>query len=120
MFNKRVTQRFVEFLSRHAVKGRAATEVMSNRPDRLSLVLRVPDAARGASWWCERFNAAVIATADSGDLTSVLLSLSPSHTVVLLGGPGAMEYYAPATLRTQLLSVGDYELDPWGNPLPVL
>jgi hypothetical protein len=120
MFNKRVTQRFVEFLSRHAVKGRPTTGVVSSRSDRVPLVLRVPDATRGAAWWCERFDAAVIATADSGDLTSVLLSLSPSHTVVLLGGPGAMEYYAPPSLRTQLLSVGDCELDPWGNPLPVI
>ncbi|WP_314146023.1 hypothetical protein [uncultured Leifsonia sp.] len=118
MFNKRVTQRFVEFLSRQTSKGQGEGGMSNVLSESAPVVLRVPDAARGAAWWCERFDAAVIAIADTGDLTSVLLSLGRSRTVVLLGGPGAMEYYAPPALRAQLLSVGDFDFDPWGNPLP--
>lgn len=118
MFGRQVTQRVLGLFSVRPPAGRQPSAGRGRRPDPLATVIRVPDTAAGVDWWCTRFHASVVASAVTGDLTSVLLSFGPSCTAVLIGGPGAMEYYAPAELRASL-SDPQRSLDPWGNPLSI-
>lgn len=89
------------------------------RQGRSVAIVRVPDADEGAAWWCTRLRGSVISASDQGCLRMIEVSRGRFHRKVrIIGGPGAMEFWQPASREDNPMSRARAVTDPWGNTVP--